>query len=58
MKHKPRPGMELDTQASLDYKTAGNQRLPGGPDTDGMGHLLVAGGSTTCLGSTCCSCSY
>jgi hypothetical protein len=51
--------MKLQTESGLDYRTAGNQRLPGFTNTgNGSGHLLVPGGCTCCAGCSCCSCSW
>lgn len=51
--------MKIQTVSNLEYKTAGNQRATsfgntGANDTQ----LLVPGGCTCCMGSTCCSCSW
>jgi len=52
-----RNSLSFTSTSFLEYKSAGNQRIlyPAVIETEAA-HMLVPGGTTTCLGCTCTSC--
>lgn len=51
-----RPQMKIRSASFSEHKTAGHQRLMLNVGSEPY-QMVAPGGSTTCMGCTCCSCS-